>query len=64
MSSDVALQESAVDARGSVRYRLLLAERCGTCAKGRDSCTAVADAEHRCHARDEFVYWFDEPESE
>ena len=27
---DVALQESAVvDARGSVRYRVLLAERCG-----------------------------------
>ena len=33
---DVALQESAVvDARGSVRYRVLLAERCGTCAGDR-----------------------------
>ena len=31
-------------------------ERCVTCAKGRGVYTAVADAEHRCHARDEFVY--------
>lgn len=31
---------------------------------GRGVYIAVADAEHRRHARHEFVYWFDEPESE
>jgi Protein of unknown function (DUF3224) len=32
--------------------------------RGRGAYTAVADAERHWHARDEFVYWFDEPESE
>jgi hypothetical protein len=36
----------------------------GLSLRGAGVYTAVADAEHRWHARDEFVYWFDEPESE